>query len=153
MRLLRMVRGNWISAVSNFAGLGGTSLLNANVFIEADHRTLSQNVFPPEIRANPGDLDECTLPQVCAEFKTMHSRDKYFNHSNIPKTSRSLQNSNYSESKPNSWVPNSKNGSVVCIRRQHSRIELTIWASSKRKAPYPDKIVLASTMGARTRLS
>jgi choline dehydrogenase-like flavoprotein len=40
-------------------GLGGTSLLNANVFLPADHRTLSQGVFPPEIRNDPSCLDEC----------------------------------------------------------------------------------------------
>jgi hypothetical protein len=40
-------------------GLGGTSLLNANVFLEADHRTLSQDSFPPEIRKNPDCLDNC----------------------------------------------------------------------------------------------
>ena len=50
---------NW---EADFTGLGGTSLLNANVFIEADRRTLSQNVFPREIRENPSDLDECTPP-------------------------------------------------------------------------------------------
>jgi len=61
MRLWRMVRAIGYQ-VSEFTGLGGTSLLNANVFIEADHRTLSQNVFPPEIRENPSDLDECTVP-------------------------------------------------------------------------------------------
>jgi hypothetical protein len=44
-----------------FIGLGGTSLLNANIFIEADHRTLSQDIFPPEIRNNPSVLDECIL--------------------------------------------------------------------------------------------
>jgi hypothetical protein len=42
-------------------GLGGTSLLNANVFLEADPRTLSQNVFPPEIRENPSNLKHCII--------------------------------------------------------------------------------------------
>ena len=42
-------------------GLGGTSLVNANVFLQADHRTLSQPSFPPEIRNDPSCLDECTI--------------------------------------------------------------------------------------------
>ena len=41
------------------SGLGGTSLLNANVFLKADHRTLSLDSFPPEIRNNPNNLDPC----------------------------------------------------------------------------------------------
>ena len=44
-----------------FPGLGGTSLLNANVFLQADHRTLSQGVFPPEIRDDPSCLDKCMI--------------------------------------------------------------------------------------------
>jgi choline dehydrogenase-like flavoprotein len=43
------------------SGLGGTSLLNANVFLQADHRTLSKAAFPPEIRNDPSCLDECML--------------------------------------------------------------------------------------------
>ncbi|KAG5981222.1 hypothetical protein E4U55_003181 [Claviceps digitariae] len=39
-------------------GLGGTSLINANVFLEADAATLSLDVWPPEIRENPKVLDE-----------------------------------------------------------------------------------------------
>ncbi|KAJ6568346.1 hypothetical protein DFH09DRAFT_983153 [Mycena vulgaris] len=38
-------------------GLGGTSLVNANVFLEADKRTLQLNSWPEEIRNNPGCLD------------------------------------------------------------------------------------------------
>ncbi|KAK0727899.1 hypothetical protein B0T26DRAFT_148745 [Lasiosphaeria miniovina] len=33
-------------------GLGGTSLMNANVFMEADEKTLSMKAWPPEIRNN-----------------------------------------------------------------------------------------------------
>lgn len=40
-------------------GLGGTSLINANVFLEADDATLSMDTWPPEIRENPGCLKEC----------------------------------------------------------------------------------------------
>ncbi|KAH8723205.1 hypothetical protein GQ44DRAFT_774258 [Phaeosphaeriaceae sp. PMI808] len=39
-------------------GLGGTSLLNANVFIPADSRTLQLNAWPAEIRNNPDALKE-----------------------------------------------------------------------------------------------
>ncbi|KAG8408450.1 hypothetical protein J3458_019485 [Metarhizium acridum] len=39
-------------------GLGGTSLINANVFLEADERTLSMDTWPREIRENPGCLKE-----------------------------------------------------------------------------------------------
>jgi choline dehydrogenase-like flavoprotein len=55
--------GNGMLAASTPAklGLGGTSLLNANVFLPADHRTLSQDVFPPEIRNDPALLDKCTV--------------------------------------------------------------------------------------------
>ncbi|KAG5915782.1 hypothetical protein E4U53_004418, partial [Claviceps sorghi] len=38
-------------------GLGGTSLMNSNVFLEADAATLSLDVWPPEIRSNPKVLD------------------------------------------------------------------------------------------------
>ncbi|KAK4230360.1 cholesterol oxidase [Podospora fimiseda] len=39
-------------------GLGGTSLINANVFMEADKETLSLKAWPREIRENPECLDE-----------------------------------------------------------------------------------------------
>ncbi|KAJ7208655.1 hypothetical protein GGX14DRAFT_454051 [Mycena pura] len=38
-------------------GLGGTSLLNANVFLECDRRTLELPAWPPEIRNDPSTLD------------------------------------------------------------------------------------------------
>ncbi|KAJ6588514.1 hypothetical protein B0H19DRAFT_1205902 [Mycena capillaripes] len=38
-------------------GLGGTSLLNANVFLEADKRTLELSTWPDEIRKDPACLD------------------------------------------------------------------------------------------------
>jgi hypothetical protein len=40
-------------------GLGGTSLINANVFMEADKETLQMKAWPPEIRENPSELDRC----------------------------------------------------------------------------------------------
>ncbi|KAK4669784.1 uncharacterized protein QC763_206010 [Podospora pseudopauciseta] len=39
-------------------GLGGTSLINANVFMEADKQTLSMKPWPKEIRENPKGLDK-----------------------------------------------------------------------------------------------
>ena len=50
-----------VNVLFSLLGLGGTSLLNANVFLQADHRTLSQAAFPPEIRNDPSCLDECTI--------------------------------------------------------------------------------------------
>ncbi|KAJ2904834.1 putative cholesterol oxidase protein [Zalerion maritima] len=37
-------------------GLGGTSLMNANVFLEADHDSLAMKMWPKEIRNNPDEL-------------------------------------------------------------------------------------------------
>ncbi|EAQ86461.1 hypothetical protein CHGG_07714 [Chaetomium globosum CBS 148.51] len=39
-------------------GLGGTSLINANVFMEADKETLAMKAWPPEIRENVEELDK-----------------------------------------------------------------------------------------------
>ncbi|KAK3325424.1 hypothetical protein B0H66DRAFT_123518 [Apodospora peruviana] len=39
-------------------GLGGTSLMNANVFMEADRKTLAMKAWPPEIRSNVQGLDK-----------------------------------------------------------------------------------------------
>lgn len=41
-------------------GLGGTSLLNANVFLEADSRVLKMDVWPEELRGE-GAWKKCTL--------------------------------------------------------------------------------------------
>jgi hypothetical protein len=43
-----------------FVGLGGTSLLNANVFLRADHGTLAMEEWPSEIK-EVGSLDKCEL--------------------------------------------------------------------------------------------
>lgn len=40
-------------------GLGGTSLINANVFLRADHRALELSEWPAEIREDPAGLDKC----------------------------------------------------------------------------------------------
>ncbi|KAH6607097.1 cholesterol oxidase [Trichoderma cornu-damae] len=39
-------------------GLGGTSLINANVFLEADEDILKMGFWPPEIRDDPAGLDK-----------------------------------------------------------------------------------------------
>ncbi len=40
-------------------GLGGTSLINANVFMEADKETLGMRAWPPEIRGKVDEMDKC----------------------------------------------------------------------------------------------
>lgn len=40
-------------------GLGGTSLMNANVFLKANHDALRMKAWPKEIRDDPHCLDEC----------------------------------------------------------------------------------------------
>ena len=42
-------------------GLGGTSQLNANVFLPADKKTLSLKDWPTDIRNDPECLDKCKL--------------------------------------------------------------------------------------------
>lgn len=52
-------------------GLGGTSLMNANVFLRADEGALSMPQWPEEIRNVPGALDPCTEPPLpCFHGKT-----------------------------------------------------------------------------------
>ncbi|KAI9150826.1 hypothetical protein HJFPF1_10603 [Paramyrothecium foliicola] len=43
-------------------GLGGTSLINANVFLEADAATLAMDAWPPEIRNHPNCLAPSLRP-------------------------------------------------------------------------------------------
>ena len=43
----------------NFQGLGGTSLLNANVFMRADEKTIACRLWPKEIRHE--GLDKCKM--------------------------------------------------------------------------------------------
>lgn len=47
----------WVADLGT--GLGGTSLINANVFMTADKATLNMKAWPPEIRENADGLDEC----------------------------------------------------------------------------------------------
>jgi hypothetical protein len=42
-------------------GLGGSSLINAGVFLKADEGTLHMSPWPSEIRDEPSILDECEL--------------------------------------------------------------------------------------------
>lgn len=42
-------------------GLGGSSLINAGVFLKADERTLQMSPWPSEIKDDPSTLDECEL--------------------------------------------------------------------------------------------
>jgi hypothetical protein len=42
----------------DLTGLGGTSLINANIFLRADEKTMGMKAWPPELREK-GSLDEC----------------------------------------------------------------------------------------------
>ncbi|CAJ2507452.1 Uu.00g086380.m01.CDS01 [Anthostomella pinea] len=53
--MFHLVFGNGQNAVVG-NGLGGTSLMNANVFLEADDEALQQEQWPKEIRTDPGCL-------------------------------------------------------------------------------------------------
>ncbi|KAI2629102.1 FAD/NAD(P)-binding domain-containing protein [Hypomontagnella submonticulosa] len=55
--MYHLIFGNGQNAVV-CNGLGGTSLMNANVYLEADKETLQQEAWPEEIRDHPGSLDE-----------------------------------------------------------------------------------------------
>ncbi|KAI0883213.1 FAD/NAD(P)-binding domain-containing protein [Annulohypoxylon maeteangense] len=55
--MYHMIFGNCQNAVV-CNGLGGTSLMNANVYLEADKDTLQLEAWPKEIRDNPDCLDE-----------------------------------------------------------------------------------------------
>ena len=46
----------------HYLGLGGTSLMNANVFMEADKKVLALKAWPKEIRTKVDALDECMSP-------------------------------------------------------------------------------------------
>jgi hypothetical protein len=50
-----------------FIGLGGSSLINAGVFLKADEATLQMSPWPSEIRDEPSTLDECELYMHIAE--------------------------------------------------------------------------------------
>ncbi|KAI6085985.1 FAD/NAD(P)-binding domain-containing protein [Hypoxylon rubiginosum] len=55
--MYHLIFGNGQNAVV-CNGLGGTSLMNANVYLEADDQTLQQEAWPQEIRDNPGCLKD-----------------------------------------------------------------------------------------------
>ncbi|KAI1076036.1 glucose-methanol-choline oxidoreductase [Whalleya microplaca] len=55
--MFHLIFGNGQNAVV-CNGLGGTSLMNANVFLEADKDTLQLEAWPEEIRKNPSSLDK-----------------------------------------------------------------------------------------------
>ncbi|KAL7625697.1 hypothetical protein AAE478_004918 [Parahypoxylon ruwenzoriense] len=54
--MFHMIFGNGQNAIV-CNGLGGTSLMNANVYLEADKDTLQLEAWPVEIRGNPDCLD------------------------------------------------------------------------------------------------
>jgi hypothetical protein len=71
----------FMSCVTNpvDAALGGCSLINAGVFLEADQETLQMSSWPPEIRNAPGALDKCKCTTNCSrEFQDMLSYERLF---------------------------------------------------------------------------
>lgn len=50
-------------------GLGGTSLINANVFLRPEPRTLELGDWPAEIRNNPAVLEQCKSPAFKASTR------------------------------------------------------------------------------------
>lgn len=50
-------------------GLGGTSLINANVFMEADDQTLGMNMWPPEIRDDVEGFKKCKFVRLELEWQ------------------------------------------------------------------------------------
>ena len=46
-------------AIDVYVGLGGTSLVNANVFLRPDPRVFQSGEWPSQLR-EPGVLDKCT---------------------------------------------------------------------------------------------
>jgi hypothetical protein len=75
-------------------GLGGCSLVNAGVFLEADEETLSMRAWPPEIRDCPAALQQCRSHpqkdrysvQLTTLRKIMHVRLKCWSHRYTPGT-------------------------------------------------------------------
>lgn len=56
-------------------GLGGTSLLNANVFLEADSKSLAMDAWPEALR-KPGALDKCmSLPKLNGNYVDDRHKD------------------------------------------------------------------------------
>lgn len=61
---------------NNVLGLGGTSLMNANVYLEADEETLQMEAWPQEIRDHPGCLDDCKFPFFVTILGSLFFKDK-----------------------------------------------------------------------------
>ena len=47
--------------ILHIVGLGGTSLLNGNMFLHADKKTLSMDDWHPDIKNNPEGLNKCKV--------------------------------------------------------------------------------------------
>lgn len=78
------------------AGLGGGSLINTGVFLEADERTLQMSPWPPEIKKDPSILHSCKFNQseLCCGWLTSDgpqitgARQLCYNHPHIQKNFR-----------------------------------------------------------------
>lgn len=123
-----------VYSLTTSPGLGGTSLMNANVFLEANHDALGMKAWPREIREDPGCLDKCenarsTLvpewQQADLVSQIMKRPERYSNLSHIHKTGPNCPNSNYSKNKPNIWA---RVSSAAPTRRPASRTDPTVAA-------------------------
>ena len=82
---------------ANSKGLGGGSLINAGVFLEADQETLQMSAWPPEIRHDPSVMRHCRFIRSSACFlltETDYSRASAMLQPTIyPETSPKLKKS------------------------------------------------------------
>lgn len=51
-------------------GLGGTSLVNGNIYLEADRSTLAASAWPSEITGDPECLEKCEHKYICTSALT-----------------------------------------------------------------------------------
>ncbi|KAJ5150109.1 CAZyme family AA3 [Penicillium atrosanguineum] len=94
-RLFQLFLGNGQHAFSAH-GLGGCSLINAGVFLEADEDTLTMSPWPSEIRNDPSVLDDCEPPALREMVKVLQlTKADYL------RAETMLQPSTYPEEYPN----------------------------------------------------
>ncbi|ORY71697.1 glucose-methanol-choline oxidoreductase [Pseudomassariella vexata] len=94
-------------------GLGGTSLMNANVYLRADKATLSMEMWPEEIRNDPSSLDQYfekveevlepkQYPKEWPDLPKLDLLEKQANHLNMGKKFRRVHQTTRFHNGPNS---------------------------------------------------